>query len=102
MVSDPSFTIYIAAFITLIPAAAAAQREVARRGWRRAPQAVVAISIAVIVLSVIHLMVFAWITYQWFAGQCSSTQFWMAVLGSMLGGFAYALVPEPKWRRRTE
>ncbi|MFJ5122399.1 hypothetical protein [Kitasatospora sp. NPDC088548] len=98
--SDPFFTAYIVAIMVLIPATAVVQREAARRGWRRAPQTVIAISIAVIVLGVIHLGVFAWITYQWFTGQCSGTRFAVAVLGSMLGWFVYTRVPEPEWNRR--
>ncbi|MER5638133.1 TMEM128 family protein [Kitasatospora sp. NPDC002227] len=99
--SETSFTIYIAAFVTLILAACAAQREAARRGWRRAPQIAIALSTAIIVLSVIHLAVSVWTTYQWLTGQCSGTRFAMTVLGAALGYHAQALIPEPEWSRRT-
>ncbi|MFB8290655.1 hypothetical protein [Kitasatospora purpeofusca] len=99
--SAPFFTIYIIAFATMVLAACSAQRAVVRRSQRRAPHIVIALSIAIIVLSVIHLAVPVWTTYQWLTGQCSGTRFWMTVLGAALGHHAQALVPEPEWSRRT-
>ncbi|MFJ1756555.1 hypothetical protein [Kitasatospora sp. NPDC088134] len=100
LVSNLFFTIYIVAYTTLLPATAVVQKEVARRGWRRAPEAVIVISIATIVLGVVHLGVSAWIIYQWFTGQCSGTRFTVTVLCSMVSAFVYRRVPDPQWSRR--
>ncbi|SEM86257.1 hypothetical protein [Streptacidiphilus jiangxiensis] len=97
VLSPVAFVVFASA---LLPTAAVVQGAVARRGQRRAPQAVIGISVAVMVLAVASLAVTVWIVCRWFTGQCSGTSFWTAILAMVAGGWAYTLAPEITWARR--